>query len=80
MHQLISDEFIGEYFGLHGFSGRLGSILGTASWGFIVTTINLGQPVALSSLGLCILLSLTFILTINTNHKNGEKKYGKISR
>ena len=73
MHQLISDEFIGEYFGLHGFSGRLGSILGTASWGFIVTTINLGQPIALSSLGLCILLSLTFILTIKTNNNNGEK-------
>ncbi len=73
MHLLISDEFIGEYFGLHGFSGRLGSILGTTSWGFIVTTMNLGQPVALSSLGLCILLSLIFILSIETNYKKREK-------
>jgi MFS-type transporter involved in bile tolerance (Atg22 family) len=73
MHLLISDEFIGEYFGLHGFSGRLGSILGTTSWGFIVTTMNLGQPVALSSLGLCILLSLIFILSIETNYKKSAR-------
>ncbi|MFL2767555.1 MAG: MFS transporter [Dehalococcoidia bacterium] len=65
MHQLISDEFIGEYFGLHGFTGRLGSIIGTASWGFIATTINLGQPVALLSLGICILLSLIIIINID---------------
>ena len=65
MHQLISDEFIGEYFGLHGFTGRLGSIMGTASWGFIATTLNLGQPVALLSLGICILLSLIIIINID---------------
>ena len=65
MHQLISDEFIGEYFGLHGFTGRFGSIIGTASWGFIATTINLGQPVALLSLGICILLSLIIIINID---------------
>ncbi|MFL2762799.1 MAG: MFS transporter [Dehalococcoidia bacterium] len=65
MHQLISDEFIGEYFGLHGFSGRLGSIIGTASWGFIATTLNLGQPIALLSLGICILLSLIIIINID---------------
>ena len=74
MHQLISDEFIGEYFGLHGFSGRLGSIIGTASWGFIVTTLNLGQPIALTSLGLCILLSLIIILSIKTNNNIKYKK------
>ena len=72
MHQLISDEFIGEYFGLHGFSGRLGSIIGTASWGFIVTTLNLGQPIALTSLGLCILLSLIIIHSIKTNNIKNE--------
>tara|TARA_B100000700_G_scaffold99582_1_gene112086 strand:+ start:7305 stop:8528 length:1224 start_codon:yes stop_codon:yes gene_type:complete len=70
MHQLISDEFIGEYFGLHGFTGRLGSIIGTASWGFIATTLNLGQPVALLSLGICILLSLIIIISIDIREKN----------
>mgnify|MGYP001175721875 CR=1 FL=1 len=70
MHQLISDEFIGEYFGLHGFTGRLGSIIGTASWGFIATTLNLGQPTALLSLGICILLSLIIIISIDVREKN----------
>jgi len=73
MHQLISDEFIGEYFGIHGFIGRLGSIIGTASWGLIATTLNLGQPAALLSLGICILLSLIIIIKIDlgiTNEKN----------
>ena len=70
MHQLISDEFIGEYFGLHGFTGRLGSIIGTASWGFIATTLNLGQPTALLSLGICILLSLIIIISIDIREKN----------
>tara|TARA_Y100001970_G_scaffold150163_1_gene184153 strand:- start:20502 stop:21725 length:1224 start_codon:yes stop_codon:yes gene_type:complete len=70
MHQLISDEFIGEYFGLHGFTGRLGSIIGTASWGFIATTLNLGQPAALLSLGICILLSLIIIISIDIREKN----------
>lgn len=50
---LTSQRYLGEFFGLHSMSGRLSSILGPFTWGFITVTLGLGQTAAVLSLAGC---------------------------
>jgi len=53
---------IGQFFGFHGLLGRLSAILATFSWGFIVTTLDLGQQIAVIFLSLCSVFALITIM------------------
>ena len=50
---LTSQRYLGEFFGLHSMSGRLSSVLGPFTWGFITVTLGLGQTAAVLSLAAC---------------------------
>ena len=53
---------LGQYLGYHAVTGRLASIFGPFSWGFISTTLGLGQIPAVLTLAVFSLISLAFIL------------------
>ena len=56
---------IGQFFGFHGLLGRLSAILASFSWGFIVTTLSLGQQPAVIFLSLCSVFALISIMFLN---------------
>ena len=56
---------IGQFFGFHVLLGRLSAILASFSWGFIVTTLSLGQQPAVIFLSLCSVFALISIMFLN---------------
>ena len=57
MASFAPPQYVGEFFGLHGMAGKLGRVIGPFMWGFIVVTLDLGQPAALVGVIGCLLLS-----------------------
>ena len=42
--KLIPEEHAGQFFGLHSLTGRLGTIVGPAAWGFIADDMFVVRP------------------------------------
>ena len=57
MASFAPPQYVGEFFGLHGMVGKLGRVIGPFMWGFIVVTLDLGQPTALVGVMGCLLLA-----------------------
>ena len=62
-------NYIGQYLGYHAVTGRLASIFGPFSWGFISTTLGLGQIPAVLTLAIFSLIAVIFIVGIRNNSK-----------
>ena len=50
MLTLTPPQYMGEFFGLHGMVGKLGRVIGPFMFAFISSTLGFGQPAALLSL------------------------------
>ena len=50
-------QYLGEFFGLHSTVSKSGRVLGPFMWGFISSTLDLGQPAAILSLTGCLMIS-----------------------
>ena len=61
MLRLTSPQYMGEFFGLHGMTGRLSFMVGPFMWGFISVTLGLGQRAAVLSLAVTALIGLILI-------------------
>ena len=61
MLRLTPPRYLGEFFGLHNLTGRLSSVAGYFTWGFVSTTLDLGQPAALTTLVLCVVIAFLLI-------------------
>jgi UMF1 family MFS transporter len=61
MIQLVPENYLGEFFGLHGMVTRLSTMVGPFTWGVIVDKIGLGRPAAILSLLGCIVISYVLI-------------------
>ena len=61
MLSLTPPERIGEFYGLYGMVGRFSAIVGPAMWGFIVGTLGLGRPVAVTTLLIAMLIGYVII-------------------
>ena len=68
--KLIPEEHAGQFFGLHSLTGRLGTIVGPAAWGFIADDVlwfgvgaglGLGQTASVTSLIAAMALGLYFV-------------------
>lgn len=62
-------NYIGQYLGYHAVTGRFASIFGPFSWGFISTTLDLGQIPAVLTLAIFSLIAVIFIVGIRNNSK-----------
>ena len=60
-------NFLGQYLGYHAVTGRLAAIFGPFSWGFISTTLGLGQIPAVLTLAIFSLTSVLFIVCFKNN-------------
>ncbi len=54
-------EYTGEFFGLHGMVGKLARVVGPFMWAFISSTLGLGQPAAVVSLVVCLVVSYAIL-------------------
>ena len=61
MMGLSPPQYIGEFFGLHGTVGKLGRVVGPVLWATISVNLGLGQPAALLSLAVCLVLSYVIL-------------------
>jgi UMF1 family MFS transporter len=61
MLRLTPPGRVGEFYGLYGMAGRFSAITGPFLWGFVVTTLGLGRPVAVLSL-LCLVFTGWLVL------------------
>ncbi len=61
MLRLSPPRYLGQFYGLYAMVGRFASIIGPFLWGFIVTTLGLGRPLAIFTLFIMVVISF-FIL------------------
>ena len=71
MLSLTPPERIGEFYGLYGMVGRFAAIVGPAMWGFIVSTLGLGRPVAVSTLLVAMLIGYLIIRPLSDEYRPG---------
>lgn len=58
---LSTPEYVGQFFGLYSMVGRISSIIGFFTWGYITDGIELGRPVAVIFLAITILIALIIL-------------------
>ena len=57
---------IGEFFGLHGMVGKLARVIGYFMWAVISVTLGFGQPAAVVSLVVCLVLACLLLKRLGT--------------
>ena len=61
MLRLTPPRYLGQFFGLRNMTGRLSTIAGPFTWGYLSVTLNLGQMAAVLSLVGCVVISYILI-------------------
>ncbi len=59
-------EYVGEFFGLHGMVGKLARVIGYFMWAVISVTLGFGQPAAVVSLVVCLVLACLLLTRLAT--------------
>ncbi|MGH2542033.1 MAG: MFS transporter, partial [Ardenticatenaceae bacterium] len=65
MLRLSPPRYLGQFYGLYAMVGRFAAIIGPFLWGFIVTTLGLGRPVAILSLAVLVVISYLILRPID---------------
>ena len=83
--KLIPEEKVGQFFGLHSLTGRLGTIVGPAAWGFIADDslwfgsgigLGLGQTAAVAGLMVATVIALFFVARSGEELKAASREHG----
>ena len=64
MMSFAPPEYVGEFFGLHGMVGKLARVIGYAMWALISDTFGFGQPAAVVSLMVCLVLAYLLLARV----------------
>ena len=63
-------QYVGEFFGMYGLVGKMGRVIGPFMWAFIVDALNFSQPVAMSSMLVCIVISYGILARLHEPAKS----------
>ena len=67
MIRLSPPRYLGQFYGLYSMVGRFASIIGPFLWGFVVTTLGLGRPVAIFSLFIMVVIAFFILRRVDDN-------------